>query len=86
MTALPAPSLDHAWRLAVLRCPCAEAHPRGAAAEQAQQDGRDEEMEAELAQGVSDDPLAAFDVEVQAEGQAIQHYLAMLQAVRASPL
>ncbi|KAK9803479.1 hypothetical protein WJX73_006601 [Symbiochloris irregularis] len=43
---------------------------------------RDEEMEAELVHSVSGDPLAAFDVEVHAEGQAIQQYLAMLQAAR----
>lgn len=56
----------------------------GPAGEDSDAQGRDEEMEAELAHSVSGDPLAAFDVEVQAEGQAIQQYLAMLQAARAS--
>lgn len=41
---------------------------------------RDEEMEDRLAHGVSSDPLAAYDVDVQAEGLAIQQYLALLDA------
>ena len=39
-------------------------------------------MEAELAHSVSNDPWTAYDVNVTSEGQAIQHYLAMLDAAR----
>ena len=37
----------------------------------------DDEMEGELAAGLKGDPLAAYDVNVAAEGVAIQEYLVL---------
>ena len=55
----------------------------GAAAdEEAQEEPveRDTEMEESLATSVSVDPLAAYDINVQQEGQAVQQYLALIDA------
>ena len=43
--------------------------------EDADPEERDIEAENELIQGVSGDPLAAYDVDVHEEGKAIQDYL-----------
>ena len=43
--------------------------------EDAEPEERDIEAENELIQGVSGDPLAAYDVDVREEGKAIQDYL-----------
>ena len=39
---------------------------------------KDDEMEAELAAGLQEDPLAAYDVDVSAEGTAIKQYLELI--------
>jgi len=39
----------------------------------------DTELERHIADGVEDDPLAAYDVDVTAEGEAIQKYLDLLE-------
>ncbi|XXG59113.1 hypothetical protein AAC387_Pa04g1251 [Persea americana] len=41
-------------------------------------EGRDEEMEDEIAQELTGDPLADYDIEVTKEGEAIAEYLALL--------
>lgn len=43
------------------------------------QHDRDADAETELASVLKDDPLAAYDVDVQQEGMAIQEYLRLLQ-------
>ena len=48
-------------------------------ADEPQEEDRDAEAEAELAAVVTDDPLAAYDVDVRQEGLAIQEYLILLQ-------
>ena len=42
-------------------------------------------MEDSLAHNVSDDPLAAYDTDVAAEGEAIKEYLAMLDSQQHVP-
>lgn len=43
-----------------------------------QDSAQDHEMEAELAAGLTEDPLAAYDVDVATEGAAIVEYLQMM--------
>lgn len=39
---------------------------------------QDHEMEEELAAGLKDDPLSAYDVDVSVEGSAIKRYLQLI--------
>ncbi len=47
-------------------------------------DSRDEEMEQDIAQNVTGDPLAEYDIEVHKEGEAISEYLGLLKSIRSS--
>ena len=48
----------------------------------AEQEERDAEAEEQLLEGVSGDPLAAYDVDVREEGHAIQEYLDRLASMQ----
>ena len=76
---------------------CTEAVPDGAASASEEpgtssvnlagdnSEPRDREMEESLAHSVSGDPLAAYDVDVQEEGQAIKQFLALIDAQQQTP-
>jgi hypothetical protein len=48
-----------------------------------EEEARDDEMENEIAEGVTGDPLAQYDVDVSKEGEMIQEYLALVASTAA---